>query len=231
MATPSLTFQSPILLLLDGSSLGVCHSLITMPLLVYSTPPSPLAFPIDMLLSQHQRDSSHLPPGCQVLCFPSEPRLWGKLGLLLPLHGPPSPSCTFCAGRGLQQPPCCLIFLLLSQHPALSPTPSCSIFFGRRDATSCGCPPTSPATHLLPQSWKVRVPSIPQTCHSAPFPSGTSSKLTPPIPPTRNTAPLNSCPDLSADSRRACPPTHLASLPSWPMAPQASVQKGPDLLP
>lgn len=161
MATPSLTFRSPMLLLLDGSSLGVCHSLITMPLLVYSTSPSPLALPYRRAsVSASERLLPPAPwlPGS---LLPFRAKTLGKLGLMLPLHSPPLPSCTFCAGRGLQRPPCCLIFLLLSQHPALSPTPSCSIFFGRRDTTSCGCPPTSPATHLLPQPWKVRVPSIP----------------------------------------------------------------------
>ena len=126
----------------------------------------------------HQRDSSHLPPGCQVLCFPSEPRL-GQAGspaapvlpatsILHMLRWPGSPGA----------PPCCLIFPL-SQHPALSRTPSCAIFFGRQDTTSCGCPLTSLAGYSSPPA--AQCPQYSEPCHSVLFPSGTSSKLTPPI--------------------------------------------------
>lgn len=103
---------------------------------------------------------------------------WDKLGLLLPLYFPPPPSCTCCAGQGLQGPPCCLIFPL-SQHPALSRTPSCAIFFGRQDTTSCGCPLTSLAGYSSPPA--AQCPQYSEPCHSVLFPSGTSSKLTPPI--------------------------------------------------
>ncbi|VCW79023.1 unnamed protein product [Gulo gulo] len=111
---------------------------------------------MDMLLSP--RASERLLPPAPWLpssLFSSRAKTLGQAGSSAALQCPWSPSCTYSAGQGLQGPPCCLIFLLLSQHPALSVTPLGSIFFGRQDATSCGCPPTSPATHLLPRPWKV----------------------------------------------------------------------------
>lgn len=130
------------------------------------------------------------PPGCQVRAFPSERGPWDQLGLLPSLPPPPSTLCPISSQTSLARVSRDLRAAKFNRHH-LGPTflrfgpapetPSHSICFGRRDLTSCYCPPFSPAALLLPGP---PPPTLQGECspHSIVFSffcSGASPKLTP----------------------------------------------------
>lgn len=176
----------------------------------------------------HQRDSSHLPPGCQVLCFPSEPRL-GQAGspaapvlpatsILHMLRWPGSPGAPLLPYLPSQPAPssiqdsvlCHLLwqaghyFLWLSSHLS-----------GWLLISSCS--PVSSVFRAL-SFCPLSLRDLIQAHTSNNHPRGRQPLF----------APAWTC--LQSPNRHI----HLLTLASprtWPKAPQASVQRGPDVSP